>query len=83
MIKKIIYFFKKIFCRKALRRDAIDKMIEEQEEKTSDKSPSDIEKKEEKEKEPTEEKLYTKVSDIILAKAFYELGLKAEVLTER
>ena len=33
MMKKIIYFFKKIFCRKALRRDVIDKMIEEQEEK--------------------------------------------------
>lgn len=31
----------------------------------------------------TEEKLYTKVSDIILAKCFIELGLKATVLRER
>lgn len=31
----------------------------------------------------TEEKLYTKVSDIILAKCFIELGLKANVLRER
>lgn len=31
----------------------------------------------------TEEKLYTKVSDIILAKCFIELGLKAQVIRER
>ena len=31
----------------------------------------------------TEEKLYSKASDIILAKCFMELGLKAEVLQER
>ena len=31
----------------------------------------------------TEEKLYTKVSDIVLAKCFIELGLKANVLHER
>ncbi len=31
----------------------------------------------------TEEKLYTKVSDIILAKCFYELNMKALVLHER
>ena len=31
----------------------------------------------------TEEKLYTKVSDIILAKCFIELGLKAQVIKER
>lgn len=30
-----------------------------------------------------EEKLYSKVSDIVLAKCFYELGLKATVLAER
>ena len=31
----------------------------------------------------TEEKLYSKVSDIVLAKCFQELGLKATVLRER
>ncbi|MBR2069625.1 MAG: HindIII family type II restriction endonuclease [Candidatus Gastranaerophilales bacterium] len=35
------------------------------------------------EHDSSEEKLYTKVSDIILAKCFIELGLKAEVLKER
>lgn len=39
--------------------------------------PEDIEH------DSTEEKLYTKVSDIILAKCFMELGLKSEVLRER
>ena len=39
--------------------------------------PEDIEH------DSSEEKLYTKVSDIILAKCFIELGLKAEVLKER
>lgn len=31
----------------------------------------------------TEEKFYAKVSDIILAKAFSELGLKSQIITER
>lgn len=31
----------------------------------------------------TEEKLYSKASDIVLAKAFHELGLKSMVLKER
>ena len=35
------------------------------------------------EHDSTEEKLYTKVSDIILAKCFIELGLKAMVIRER
>ena len=35
------------------------------------------------EHDSTEEKLYTKVSDIILAKCFIELGLKASVLKKR
>ncbi len=39
--------------------------------------PEDIEH------DSSEEKLYTKVSDIILAKCFIELGLKAKVLKER
>ncbi len=39
--------------------------------------PEDIEH------DSSEEKLYTKVSDIILAKCFLELGLKANVLKER
>lgn len=39
--------------------------------------PEDIEH------DSTEEKLYTKVSDIILAKCFMELGLKSEVIRER
>ena len=39
--------------------------------------PEDIEH------DSSEEKLYTKVSDIILAKIFIELGLKSLVLTER
>jgi type II restriction enzyme len=39
--------------------------------------PEDIEH------DSTEEKLYSKVGDILLAKAFYELGMKAEVIKER
>ena len=31
----------------------------------------------------SEEKFYAKVSDTILSRAFYELGLKTHVLTER
>lgn len=35
------------------------------------------------EHDSTEEKLYSKVSDIVLAKCFQELGLKSTVLRER
>lgn len=35
------------------------------------------------EHDSTEEKLYSKATDIVLSRSFYELGLKSKVLTER